>query len=377
MEKTTLEPIKISALIKNEWPLFLVALTALLFLTVGSVWLDDLTSMAKLAFVFAWLFLAVMMAAFAVVRHAEALAIILGEPLGTIILTVSVISIEILMVSAVMLTGGSEPTMARDTMFAVTMIILNGMLGLSLLLGAWRHREQEYNLKGANAYLAIIIPLATLGLILPNYTRATEEATLSTWQGALFAIVFLFMYLVFLAIQTVRHRSFFMSKNEDLGEQNKNPHNILVRNVGYHTALLLAYLLPVIVLSKLLAVPMDYTVTSLGAPVALGGMVIAFLFLSPEVMAGLQAAAENRLQRSVNIYLGSVTATIGLTIPAALFIGLLMDLDVVLGLEMAEAILLTVTLALAMLTFQSERTNVLHGAVHLVLFFVYIILIFD
>ena len=377
MEKAALEPINISDMIRNEWPLVFVVLTAMLFLTVGSGWLEDLSRLVKLSFLFAWLFLAIMTAAFAVVRHAEALAIILGEPLGTIILTVSVISIEILMVSAVMLTGGSEPTMARDTMFAVAMIILNGMLGLSLLLGAWRHREQEYNLKGANAYLAIIVPLAILGLILPNYTRATDEATLSTWQGAMFAVVFLLMYLVFLAIQTVRHRSFFMPRNMDTINTDKNPHNILVRSVTYHTAFLLAYLLPVVVLSKLLAVPMDYAVISLGAPVALGGLVIAFLFLSPEVMAGIQAASENRLQRAVNIYLGSVTATIGLTIPAALFIGLVMDLDVILGLEMAEAILLTVTLAVAMLTFQSERTNVLHGAVHLVLFFVYVVLIFD
>lgn len=354
-----------------------VVLTVALFMTVGSAWLDDLTRLIKLGFLFAWIFLSIMIAAFAVVRHAESLAIILGEPLGTIILTVSVISIEILMVSAVMLTGDSDPTMARDTMFAVTMIILNGVLGISLLLGAWRHREQEYNLKGANAYLAIIIPLAVLGLILPNYTRATDEATLSTWQGALFAIVFLLMYLVFIAIQTVRHRSFFMPRNEDSGNHEDNPHDFLVRSVPYHTGFLLAYLLPVVVLSKLLAVPMDYAVASLGAPAALAGLVIALLFLSPEIMAGIQAAAENRLQRSVNIYLGSVTATIGLTIPAALFIGLLMGLDVILGLQAAEAVLLAVTLVVAMLTFQSERTNVLHGAIHLVLFIVYIILIFD
>lgn len=377
MEKISRSTVDIKALIKYEYPLIFIAATALLFLTVGETWLEDLTRLTKLAFMFLWLFLTVMASAFAVVRHAEALAIILGEPLGTLILTVSVISIEILMVSAVMLTGGSEPTMARDTMFAVTMIILNGMLGLSLLLGAIRHREQEYNLKGANAYLAIIIPLAILGLILPNYTKATDDATLSTWQGALFALVFLLMYVVFLGIQTVRHRSFFMPKHVVEDRQDNNHHNIIVRSTPYHTALLLAYLLPVIVLSKLLAVPMDYTVIQLGAPVALGGMVIALLFLSPEVMAGLSSAAENRLQRSVNIYLGSVTATIGLTIPAALFIGLFMGIDVVLGLEMAEAILLTVTLIVAMLTFQSERTNVLHGAVHLVLFFVYIILIFD
>lgn len=377
MNTTTLESFNITALLKHEWPLIFITATALLFLTVGNTWLDDLTRLTKLGFMFAWLFLTIMAAAFAVVRHAEALAIILGEPLGTLILTVSVISIEILMVSAVMLTGGSEPTMARDTMFAVTMIVLNGMLGLSLLLGAIRHREQEYNLKGANAYLAIIFPLAILGLILPNYTQATDDATLSTWQGALFAMVFLLMYVVFLGIQTVRHRSFFMPKNTEADHQNNNHHNIIVRSVPYHTVLLLAYLLPVIVLSKFLAIPMDYTVIKLGAPVALGGMVIALLFLSPEVMAGLAAAAENRLQRSVNIYLGSVTATIGLTIPAALFIGLFMGIDVVLGLEMAEAILLAVTLVVAMLTFQSERTNVLHGAIHLVLFFVYIILIFD
>ena len=377
MDQTALEKVSLPELIRKEWPLLFVVLTVVLLTTVGSTWLDDLTRLVILGSLFAWLFLAILIAAFAVVRHAEALAIILGEPLGTVILTVSVISIEILMVSAVMLTGDSDPTMARDTMFAVTMIIMNGVLGISLLLGAWLHREQEYNLKGANAYLAIIIPLAVLGLILPNYTRTTDEATLSTSQGAEFAIVFLLLYLVFLGIQTVRHRSFFTLGRKDADNQEENSHNVTVRSVPYHIVFLLAYLLPVVVLSKLLAVPMDYAIGSLGAPVALGGMVIALLFLSPEIMAGMQAAAANRLQRSVNIYLGSVTATIGLTIPAALTIGLVMDLEVILGLQAAEAVLLVVTLVVTMLTFQSERTNVLHGAVHLVLFIVYVTLIFD
>lgn len=377
MENVSATPTVKQASLKQEWPLLFVAATALLFMTVGSGWLEDLSSLPKLFFMFVWLFFAILAAAFSVVRHAEALAVILGEPLGSLILTVSVISIEILMVSAVMLTGGSEPTMARDTMFAVTMIVLNGLLGCSLLLGGIRHHEQEYNLKGANAYLAVILPLAILGLILPNFTEATDIGTLSKSQGALVAAGFLLMYIVFLAIQTVRHRGFFMAPSVKDTNYTEEHHDIPIRSIPYHTIFLLAFLLPVVVLSKKLAIPMDYTVIQLGAPVALGGFIIAVLFLSPEAMAGLISAAENRLQRAVNIYLGSVTATIGLTIPAALFIGLYMDIDVILGLAPAEAILLVVTLVVSMLTFASERTNVVHGAMHLVLFLTYILLIFD
>ena len=169
-------------LVKAEAPLLLVAATAMLFWYDGARWFGDWATLGTTAAVAAWLFVVILIAAFSVVRHADALAEHLGEPLGTLVLTLSVITIEVLMVSAVMLTGEENPKLARDTMYSVVMIVLNGLVGLSLLFGGLRHREQEYNLQGANAFLALIVPLAVLSLILPRYTRTTSGPTFSMAQ---------------------------------------------------------------------------------------------------------------------------------------------------------------------------------------------------
>ena len=147
--------------------------TTALFLMFGKGWLADLSNPLWFTLMLVWLFAVIMGAAFAVVHHAESLAIRLGEPLGTLVLTLSVIGIEVMMISAVMLTGEGKPALARDAMFGVVMIVLNGMIGLSLLLGGLRHREQEYNLQGANSFLSLIVPLTVLGLVLPNFTEAS------------------------------------------------------------------------------------------------------------------------------------------------------------------------------------------------------------
>lgn len=166
-------------LAKQEWVFVASIVTTTLFFLFGDRWLADISNPAWFAFILIWLFVVILLSAFAIVRHAESLAVILGEPLGTLVLTLSVIGIEVMMISAVMLTGGGKPTLARDTMFAVVMIVLNGLVGLSLLLGGLRHHEQQYNLQGANAFLALIVPLAVLGLILPNYTQSSPGPTLS------------------------------------------------------------------------------------------------------------------------------------------------------------------------------------------------------
>ena len=170
--------------------------------------------------ILAWLFCVMLASAFAVVRHAESLAVIFGEPSGTLILTLSAITIEVMMISAVMLTGDSKPAVARDTMFAVLMIILNGMVGLSLLLGGLRHHEQTYNFYGANAFLELIVPLAVLALVLPNYTTASAGPTLSPFQSGFSAIMCVGLYGIFMASQTSRYREYFIAP----GAQQRTPH---------------------------------------------------------------------------------------------------------------------------------------------------------
>jgi Ca2+:H+ antiporter len=278
-----------------------------------------------------------------------------------------------MMIAAVMLTGPDVSTTARDTMLAVIMIVFNGMAGLSLLVGGLRYQEQTYNLQGANAFLAVIVPLAVLGLVLPNFTSA-PGATLSALHEGFLILMSLALYAVFLAIQTLRHRHYFLEHDEP--EERPLPVTDL-RPAAYHGTLLLLYIAPIVLLSKKIAVPIDFGVRVLGAPDALVGFLVAVLILAPESLTALRATLANQMQRSVNLLLGSVLASISLTIPAVLAIGLLTDRLVVLGLEPVDMLLLLLTLASALITYASGRTNILQGAVHLLLFAAYVVLIFE
>jgi Ca2+:H+ antiporter len=362
--------------LRREWPLALSIATFGLFLAFGPAWLADLSSRAWFAFVFFWLVGVILVSIFAVVRHADALAARLGEPLGTLVLTLSVTGIEVMIIAASMATAHGSSTLARDAMFAVVMIVLNGMVGLSLLLGGLRYHEQTYNLQGANAFLAMILPLAVLGLILPRFTETTPGPTFSPVQAGFLSFMSIGLYCVFLAVQNFRHRRYFVA-SDDEEQQEPAPRQTSGGSAGWHGGFLVAYLLPMVLLSKQLAVPIDHGISVLGAPAALGGFLVAALVLSPESVTAVRAALANQLQRSVNLLLGSVLATIGLTIPAVLTIGLLTGKSVVLGLEAQDVVLLSLTLVLSTLTFSSSRTNVLLGAVHLLLFFAYLLLIFQ
>ena len=351
--------------------------TTALFLGFGSGWLADLSNSLWFAFILMWLFTVILFSAFAVVRHAENLADRLGEPLGTLILTLAVTGIEVMMIAAVMYAGHGNSALARDAMFAVVMIVLNGMVGLSLLLGGLRYHEQTYNLQGANAFLAVIVPLAALGLVLPNYTVSSPGPTFSTPQATFLIVMSLGLYGVFLAIQNLRHRDYFIAPRPAETMDGQRAEGRGVRSVAYHLPLLLAYLLPLVILSKQLAVPINYGIRVLDAPPALGGFLVAVLILAPESLGAARAALANRLQRSVNILLGSVLATISLTIPAVLTIGFITGQTIILGLDAVDTILLLLTLGVSTLTFASARTNVLLGAVHLLLFLAYLMLIFE
>lgn len=365
----------------REGPLLVTISATVVFLLYGGTWLSDLTRPLKFASLFLVLFSIILLAVFSIVRHAESLAIKLGEPLGTLVLTLSVTGIEVSIIAASMFTGKGYPTLARDSMFAVVMIVLNGMVGLSLLLGGWRYHEQSYNLQGANAFLAVIIPLAVLGLILPSFTTSSPGPTFSTPQATFFIVMTVGLYGVFLAIQTTRHRPYFLWPIQESEEgvslkfDDHNGHE--VRSVSFHTALLLLYFGPLVILAKQLALPIDHGIRVLGAPPVLGGLLVAVLVLAPELLAAARAALINELQRSINILLGLVLATISLTIPTLLTLGLMTGKTITLGLEPVDQVLLLLTLLLSTMTFSRSRTNVLQGAVHVILFFAYLMLIFE
>ena len=367
--------------LRREWGLLLSFITTALFLMFGTGWMEHLAQPLWFTLMLAWLFCVILASAFAVVRHAESLAILFGEPSGTLILTLSAITIEVMMIAAVMLTGDSKPALARDTMFAVLMMILNGMVGLSLLLGGWRHHEQTYNFYGANAFLGLIVPLAVLGLVLPNYTTASAGPTFSPFQSVFLAVMCVGLYGIFVASQTSRYREYFMtpgaSREEAAQEVGHHHEQMEMRSAPHHGVLLVLYLLPIALLAKQLAVPLDYGVRVIGAPQSLGGLLVAAVILSPESMSGVRAALANQMQRAVNILLGTALSTIGLTIPAVLTLGLITGKTVVLGLEVVEMILLLLTLAVSTLTFTGTRTNFVQGAIHLLLFLAYLTLIFE
>jgi len=365
----------------RELNLPLGIITAAIFWTVGAGWVKEISGAWVALALFSWIFIVMLWNAFGVVRHAECLAIKLGEPFGTLILTLSVISIEVVMISAVMFTGGENPTMARDTMFSVLMIVLNGMVGVTLLLGGLKHHAQNYNLEGARSYLAVLLALAFLCLILPRFTESAPGGAPSHLIAVFLIIASVGLYGIFLFLQSTRHSRYFKDPAGLTEGAEADPHSghegLVVRSLGFHASLLLLSMVPIVLLSKKIAKVVDYGIAALGAPYALAGFIVAILVLSPEAMAAVKAALNNQLQRTVNIALGSALATIGLTVPAVLIISELTGKVVELGLEPPEMVLLMATFFSVSLVFGGTRTNTLSGAVHLVLFFAYIVLIFD
>jgi Ca2+:H+ antiporter len=361
--------------IRREFALLIGLGTAAIFFGTGSQLVEIVEHPAALIGVFVWLFAVILWSAISVVRHADGLAIKLGEPYGTLILTLSAISIEVVMISTAMLHGANNPTLGRDAIFSVIMIALNGFVGLCLLIGGLRYREQHYNLQGVNAYLNVIMTLAVLGLVLPNFTTTTSGPTFSTEQAVFLVVMSLVLYAIFLLIQTMRHRRYFMESKEAVVAVH-SPNDPEVYSTGYHAAMLLLYLVTVILLAEKFAIPLDNSIEQFGMPQEFGGAIIAALVLAPEGIGAIDATLRNQLQRSINILFGSVLATIGLTISAVLTIGLVTKRSVTLGVQGGNLPLLLLTLAVCVVTFTSRKTNVLQGCIHLLLFAVFVLLIF-
>jgi Ca2+:H+ antiporter len=367
------------SLLRREHPLLALVATVALFVAFGDTWLADFTNRPLAGFLFTWLFCFIIWGAVHVVRHADHLALLLGEPLGTLILTLSVASIEVVTVAIVMLTGINNPTLGRDTMFAVVMIVMNGLIGLGLLLGGWRYSEQEYNLRGANAYLSVILALAVFGLIMPDFTNTTPGPTFSAGQEAFLIVVCLGLYAVFLLIQTRRHRAYFVSPSaadgSDVAAAEPEAELPGRRSALHHVGMLVLYLAATIYLADQLGESLNHGLDDLGVPSGVGAVLVAILVLAPEGLGAIKAALANQLLRTVNILLGSVLATLALTIPALLAISLYRGIYLVLGLDGPQAVMLALTLLISTVTLASGRSNVLQGAVHLMLFLAYLMLV--
>ena len=276
----------------------------------------------------------------AAVHHAEVIAHRVGEPFGTLLLAVAVTTIEVALIVSLMLSGGPSTTaLARDTVFAAVMIILNGMLGLCLLLGGKRHGEQNFGVLGVSASLATLAAIAVLTMVLPNYTTTVPGPFYSVSQLAFIAVVSIVLYGTFVLVQTVRHRDYFLPDEAPSSEEQHAPPpdtKVALASLG----LLLMGLAAVVLLAKSLAPVIEVAVKNAGAPNALVGVIIAAVVLLPEGLAALRAARVNRLQTSLNLALGSALASIGLTIPAVALVSIANGWTLTLGLDAKSSVLL-------------------------------------
>lgn len=310
----------------------------------------------------------------AAVHHAEIIAHRLGEPFGTLILALSVTVLEVGLIVTLML-GSSEgaATLARDTVIAAVMIILNLLVGVCLLIGGIKHHEQSFQQTGVSAALATLSALTVLSLVLPNYTVSEPGPVYATPQLLFVAVVSLLLYGTFVMVQTVRHRDYFLRpEGADASSDDHAEQHVSQRDALISLALLVVSLGAVVLLAKALSGPLDSAVAAAGLPKALVGVVIAALVLAPEGIAATRAALANRLQTSLNLALGSALATIGLTIPAVAVVSIMIDLPIALGLTGKGTVLLLLTLLVTTQTLATGRTTVLQGVVHLVIFGVYL-----
>jgi Ca2+:H+ antiporter len=305
---------------------------------------------------------------FAAVYQAEVVAHRVGEPFGTLVLALAVTVIESALIVAVMIAAPVDKAagLARETVFSVVMIVCNGVVGLCLLAGGARHREQGFQLQGASAALAVLAALTSLTLILPNFASPELGPRYSTSQLIFAAVVSLVLYGAFVFVQTVRHRDYFLLVQTDGEEEHAAPPSNATAIIS--AALLVVSLIVIVGLAKVLTPAVELGIAYLGVPKAVVGVVIATLVLLPEGLAAVRAAHANRLQTSLNLALGSALATIGLTIPAVASVSLVIGQPLDLGLGGKDQVLLALTLLLGVITLGTGRTTILQGIVHLVIF---------
>lgn len=300
------------------------------------------------------------------VHQAEEIAHQLGDPFGSLLLALAVTTIEVGLIVSLMISGGvGTAALARDTIFAAIMIVLNGVMGLSLLLGSLRHHEQQFRTDGVSAALATLAAIGVLSLIYPNLTTTVPGPYYSSSQLAFIALVSLLIYGAFLFIQSSRHKEYFLDKSEESVADEKRP-------LWICCVFLFLGLLTVVLLAKTLTPKIETLVNEYQLPQALVGVVIAMIVAIPEGLAAVRAARDNRLQTSLNLALGSVIASIGLTIPVVAVVSLWTGWPLRLGLEPKETLLLIFSFFLASLSLNTGKTTVLHGLVHFLLFAVYL-----
>ena len=308
----------------------------------------------------------------AAVHHSEVVAHKVGEPYGTIILAIAITIIEVALIISLMLAGGEESArLARDTVFAAVMIILNGIIGICLLVGGARHFEQYFHRSSVNTALVSLIAILVLTLILPNYTTTITGPAFSEAQLIFVSLASLVIYGTFLLVQTVRHRNYFLYE-EDNDDDPTTHHTLPNAQVWLSLLFLVIGLTFVVLLAKKLSPSIEALVKSANLPMSMVGVIIAMIVLLPEGLAAIKAARKNQIQTSLNLALGSALASIGLTIPSVSIVASIFDLNLELGLGGKSTVLLMLSIFIVMLSLSKGKTNILYGVVLLVNFAAYL-----
>jgi Ca2+:H+ antiporter len=309
-------------------------------------------------------------AVLAAVHHAEVVAHKVGEPFGSLLLAIAVTIIEVALIVTLMISGGEKTqSLARDTVFAAVMITCNGLLGLSLLVGALRRHVAVFNSEGTGGAFATVATIATLSLVLPSFTTSRPGPQFSPDQLAFAAVASLALYALFVTVQTRRHRDYFLpiTTSGEVIDAEEHVEPPTSRTAYYSVGLLMIALVAVVGLAKGVSPSIESAVDNAGLPQSVVGVVIALLVLLPETIAAVRAAARDRIQTSLNLALGSAMASIGLTIPTIAIAMIWLEGPLLLGLGGTQMVLLGLTVVVGTLTVVPGRANVLQGGVHLVL----------
>ncbi len=307
------------------------------------------------------------------VHQAEIIAHKIGEPFGTMVLALAITSIEVSLIISIMLAGGPETSvLARDTVFAAVMIILNGMIGLSILTGGIKFKEQTFVQQGVNATLTILVAISVLTLILPNYTTTIPGPFYSKKQLFFVAAMSLILYGSFVFVQNIKHKEYFLADDhQDHASQDKPTNKETIISL----LLLLACLGAVVALAESLAPTLDHLIDQFGAPHSLVGVIIASIVLLPEGLSAYNAAKKNQLQKSLNLSLGSALASIGLSIPIVAIYSIFSGIQLTLGIDAQATLLFLLSLFVIILSLSTGKTTILQGIVLLIIFFVYLFII--
>ncbi|MFK4593720.1 calcium:proton antiporter [Streptomyces pristinaespiralis] len=365
--------------VMGRWTVW-VPLVALVALVLS--WGRDLPLLAVVAVA-----LCLAGAVLAAVHHAEVVAHRVGEPFGSLVLAVAVTVIEVALIVTLMVDGGDKSaSLARDTVFAAVMITCNGIVGLSLLVGALRRRIAVFNAEGSGAALATVATLATLSLVLPTFTTSKPGPEFSPAQLTFAAVASLGLYGLFVAMQTVRHRDHFLSVaregvvkdgalSDDVGFDDDEHSGVPSRSIAlFSLVMLLIALIAVVGDAKAVSPTIESGVDSAGLPHSVVGVVIALLVLMPETLAAVRAARRDQVQRSLNLALGSAMASIGLTIPVIALASIWLEGPLLLGLGATHMVLLALTVVVGALTVVPGRATLLQGGVHLAILAAYVFL---